>query len=125
MDVLLVEDEALVRETLAEDLSDAGLAVAEAPTAETALDTVTAAGGSVQPPSVIVTDVNLGHGMDGLAFVAEARRRWPEVGIVVMTGNPANLNERHPDPREVCLLKPFAARRLAAAVRRVMARSRG
>lgn len=42
-----------------------------------------------------------------------------------MTGNPANLNERRPDPREVCLLKRFAPRRLAAAVRRLMGRSWG
>ena len=42
MYVLLVEDEALVREMLAEDLADAGLDVAEAPTAEVAL-------GSPQP----------------------------------------------------------------------------
>ena len=119
MDVLLVEDETLVRETLAEDLAGAGLDVAEAPSAEAALArTATEAG---QPPSVIVTDVDLGAGMDGLTFVAEARRRWPEVGVVVMTGNPANLNARRPDPREVCLRKPFAPRRLAAAVRALMA----
>jgi hypothetical protein len=38
MDVLLVEDEALVREMLAEDMADAGLDVAEAPSAEAALE---------------------------------------------------------------------------------------
>lgn len=69
--------------------------------------------------------MNLGQGMDGLTLVAEARRRWPGVGVVVMSGKPANLNERRPDPREVCLLKPFAPRRLAAAVHRLMGRSRG
>jgi DNA-binding response OmpR family regulator len=90
MDVLLVDDETLLRETLAEDLADAGLDVAEAPDAEAALDAASAAGQADGPPRVVVTDVNLGRGMDGLALAAEVRRRWPEVGVVVMTGKPAN-----------------------------------
>jgi DNA-binding response OmpR family regulator len=124
MDVLLVEDEALIREMLAEDLADAGLDVAEASSAEAALGAATAAGKAGRPPSVLVTDVNLGGGMDGLALSAEMRRRWPEVGVVVMTGRPANLDGRRPDPREVCLLKPFGPPRLAAAVHHLLGRSR-
>lgn len=121
MDVLLVEDEPLVRELLAECLADAGLAVAEAPNAEAALEALRAAGpGGGGPPRVLVTDVDLGRGMDGLALVAEVRRRWPGVGVVVMTGRPANLDGRGPDPREVRLCKPFGTPRLAAAVRDLM-----
>ena len=121
MDVLLVEDEPLIREMLAEDLADAGLDVIEAPSAEAALG---AAGRANQPPRVLVTDVNLGAGMDGIALAEEARRRWPGVGIVVMTGKPSNVGGRRPDPREVCLLKPFGPPRLAAAVRDLMGRCR-
>lgn len=124
MDVLLVEDEALIREMLAEDLEDAGLHVAEASSAETALAAVGAAGDAGRPPCVLVTDVNLGSGMDGLALVAEMRRRWPGVGVVVMTGRPANLDGRPSDPHEVRLLKPFALPRLTAAVQDLMGRSR-
>lgn len=121
MDVLLVEDEPLIRETLLEDLSGAGLDVADAPDAETALG---AAGGAPRPPCVLVTDVNLGGGMNGLALAAEMRRRWPELGIVVITGKPSNLGGRRHDPREICLLKPFGTPRLAAAVHELMGRSR-
>ena len=124
MDVLLVDDETLVRETLAEDLADAGLDVTNAPDAEAALGAASAAAGEAGgPPRVLVTDVNLGRGMDGLALAAEVRRRWPEVGVVVMTGKSANLNGRRPDPREVCLLKPFGPPQLAAAVHELMGRS--
>jgi CheY-like chemotaxis protein len=123
MDVLLVEDEALIRELLAEYLADVGLDVTEAPSAEAALGAVTAAGEAGQPPSVVVTDVNLGWGMDGLALVAEVQRRWPEVGVIVMTGNPANLNGRCFGPHEVCLLKPFAPSQLAVAVHDLIGRS--
>ena len=121
MDVLLVEDEPLIREMLAEDLVDAGLDVVEAPSAEAALG---AAGRADQPPGVLVTDVNLGGGMDGIALAEEVRRRWPGVGVVVMTGKPSNLNGRRSDPREVCLVKPFGPPRLAAAVHELMGRSR-
>jgi DNA-binding response OmpR family regulator len=121
MDVLLVEDEPLVRGMLAEDLLDSGLDVAEAPTAEAALGVAGRAG---RPPSVLVTDVNLGSGMDGFALAEEARRRWPGVGVIVMTGKPSNLGRRRHDPREICLVKPFGPPRLAAAVHELMGRSR-
>lgn len=124
MDVLLVEDEALIREMLAEGLADAGLEVTEVPSAEAALGAAVTAEEAGQPPAVLVTDVNLGNGMDGLALAAEVRRRWPGVGVVVMTGNPANLSGRPPEPREVCLLKPFGPPRLAAAVHELMSCSR-
>ena len=124
MDVLLVEDESLVREMLAECLADAGLRVAEAPNAEAALEAVGAAGEAGLPPRVLVTDVDLGRGMDGLALAAEARRRWPDLGVVVMTGRPANLDGRGPDPREVRLGKPFGPSRLAEAVHGLMGRPR-
>ena len=124
MDVLLVDDETLVRETLAEDLAEAGLDVTDAPDAEAALGAASAAAGEAGgPPRVLVTDVNLGRGMDGLALAAEVRHRWPEVGVVVMTGKPANLDGRGPDPREVCLFKPFGPPRLTAAVHRLMDQS--
>ena len=123
MDVLLVDDEALVREVLAEDLADAGLRVVEASSAEVALLVATAAAGAGQPPRVVVADVDLGAGMDGLALMAEARRRWPDLGVVVMTGQPANLDGRGPDPREVHLHKPFGPNRLTATMHGVMGRS--
>ena len=120
MDVLLVDDERLVRGMLAEDLLDTGLDVTEAPNAEAALNAV---GQADRPPRVLVTDINLGEGMDGIALAEEARRRWPGLGVVVMPGKPSNLGERRPDPREVCLLKPFGSPRLVAPVHGLLGRS--
>jgi DNA-binding response OmpR family regulator len=116
MDVLLVEDDRLLRETLAEDMVHAGLNVTQAPNAEVALETITAAGNGSIVPFILVTDVNLGGGMDGLALVVEARRRCPDVSVVVMTGNPANIEGRCSDPREVLLLKPMGLSQIADAV---------
>lgn len=108
---------------LAEDLADAGLDVAEAPSAEAALRVASAAEAAGPAPWVLATDVDLGGGMDGLALAAEVRRRWPGVGLVVMTGRPSNLDGRGHGPREVRLLKPFAPRLLAAAVNGLLGRS--
>ncbi len=118
MDVLLVEDEDLLREILSENLADAGLAVVTAATAEEALGA--AAGPDAGPPAVVVTDVDLGPGMDGLALAEEVERRWPGVGVVVVTGNWSNLNRRTPRPRERHLPKPFTPPSLLAEVRSLM-----
>ncbi|MBV1798887.1 response regulator [Siccirubricoccus sp. G192] len=117
MDVLVVEDEVLLREVLTESLEAAGLQVAGAASAEAALEAMLAHPGQ-PPPPVLVTDVNLGRGcMDGFALVAELRHRWPALGVVVMSGYAPNLarcvalapHERH-------LLKPFAPGALVRAV---------
>lgn len=117
MDVFVVEDEPLVREIITESLQETGLEVGEAASAEAALEALAAHGG--KPPSpVLVTDVNLGHSrMDGIALAAELRHRWPALGVVVISGQEANLarsaalapNERH-------LFKPFSPDALVHAV---------
>ena len=116
MDVLVVEDEALLREVVSEHLACEGLDVADAPSAEDAL-ALAQRGGA---PAVVVTDVNLGTGMNGLALAEEVRRRWPGAGVVVMTGNPMNILNHVFGPRERCLLKPFHPMAMLLAVRELM-----
>ncbi len=118
MDVLLVEDEPLVRDMLAEDLEDAGFELVQAPSAEDGL----AAAEQEGPPRVLVTDVNLGAGMSGVALAAEVARRWPEVAVVVMTGDERNLQVLSPELRDSALLKPFNPPKLVAAVRAAVGR---
>jgi DNA-binding response OmpR family regulator len=119
MDVLLVEDEAAVRELLQDDLSEAGLSVVPAANAEIGL---AVAANDNRPPAVLVTDVDLGPGMDGVALAQEAQRRWPALVVVVMTGDERNL-ARLPDAlRASCLVKPFSPRRLANAVNSLLGR---
>lgn len=120
MDVLLVEDEAAIRELLHDDLCDAGLVVVPVPSAEAGLD---AAAQDGNPPAVLVTDVNLGAGMDGVELAAEAQRRWPTLAVVMMTGEERNLSRLPSELRDRCLVKPFNPPRLVAAVNSLMARS--
>jgi CheY-like chemotaxis protein len=124
MDVLLVEDEPLVRASAAEALRDAGFDVTETASAEEAL--AAADGAADGPPRVLVADLHLGPGMDGLTLGALALRRWPQVGVVYATGHPEALDGRFLSPRERYVVKPFAPAALLRAVRRLMpARVRG
>ena len=111
-DVLVVEDQTLVRRMVVEALRDAGLRVAEADCAEAALRAVDAA--PERPPDVLVTGLRLGPGaMDGRALAAELRRRAPNVGVVYLAGRPADLAEDDaPDARERSVSKPFEPARL-------------
>jgi DNA-binding NtrC family response regulator len=119
MDVLVVDDEALVREIVSEGLSDDGLAVVQATSAEHALALTEAAGA----PDVVVTDLNLGEGMNGLALAEEVHRRWPDTGVVIMSGNPAGVQAHTFGEQERFLTKPFGNGRLGSAVRELMGRS--
>jgi CheY-like chemotaxis protein len=118
MDVLLVEDEPLVRASAAEALREVGLDVAEAACAEAALAAADSAADG--PPLVLVADLHLGPGMDGLTLGALALRRWPRVGVVYATGHPEALDGRFLGPRERYVVKPFTPAALLRAVRRLM-----
>ena len=114
MDVLLVEDEPLVRELVCDGLIDAGLQVVAAANADEALRAVDHHGA---PPAVLLADLNLGPGMSGPALANEARRRWPQVGIMFMTGEERHLACVRSEFREGWFPKPFSPTRLVAAVR--------
>ena len=118
MDVLVIEDEPLVREVVVAALRDAGFSVAEAASGEEALALAESAADG--PPAVVVADLRLGSGMDGLAFGAEARKRWPEVGVVYATGHPDSFDGRLLGPRERYVVKPLTPAALLGAVRRLM-----
>jgi CheY-like chemotaxis protein len=122
MDVLVVEDEPLVLEMVTEWLEEAGLQVAAAAHAEVALAVLNASG-SGPPPPVLVTAVGLGLGrMDGITLVAELRRRWPGLAVVIMTDHDAKLARcAPPAPQERHLIKPFAPMALVQAVRELAA----
>jgi DNA-binding NtrC family response regulator len=78
--VLLVEDEAPLREALAEQLADRGYAVEQAESGETALAKL-----SDFAFDVIITDLRL-PGIDGSAVIDAALDRYPDIVAIVVTG---------------------------------------
>src|SRR6185436_1239887 len=78
--VLLVEDEAPLREALAEQLADHGYAVEQAESGEAALTKL-----ADFAFDVIITDLRL-PGIDGSAVIDAALDRYPDIVAIVVTG---------------------------------------
>ena len=82
MNVLLVDDDDLLREWFGSLLVEEGFHVTEAASARQALAAMEAG----HAPAVLVTDLDLRSGMDGLGLIAAVRRRQPSVRAVVISG---------------------------------------
>lgn len=113
--LLLVEDDPLVRETVAAMLEDEGFEVIEACNAAAALALVR---GGLDVP-LIVTDVDLGAGPSGADLADTLRRLRPDLRIIFITGRMSSLADRHSDDHEAVLPKPFAGEALSQLVRRM------
>jgi DNA-binding NtrC family response regulator len=115
MRVLLIEDDPLVRSLLSETLGEEGIEVDGLSNAEDALILL----GAGQVPDVLVADVNLGEGLNGLDLAEIARDRHPAVEVILISGNgPADPGTRRPPrPHERLLRKPFAPAALVDAIR--------
>jgi DNA-binding response OmpR family regulator len=118
MEVLVVDDELLVREIVSDNLTDDGFQVADAGSAEDALRLAE----SVGLPRVVIIDVNLGPGMDGLSLVKEFHRRSPLVGVIIMTGDPSVVFHWKWQDNERYLPKPFDRAELTRVVQELMSR---
>jgi DNA-binding NtrC family response regulator len=81
--VLVVEDETLVNWDIAEALRDDRFEVLQAYNGEQALDLL-ARNGDI---SVVFTDINLGGAVDGIVLAEEVNRRWPQVEVLLTSGN--------------------------------------
>jgi two-component system, NtrC family, response regulator AtoC len=79
--ILLVEDEAPLREAVAERLTDRGFHVVQAPSGE---DAVSRLGGFAF--DIVITDLRLGGDVDGTAVLEEARALYPDIIGIIVTG---------------------------------------
>jgi CheY-like chemotaxis protein len=109
--VLLVEDEGLISQLVADWLSQRGFAVHEAASAEEAMHYLD----SGAPVDLLFTDVNLPGAMDGAQLARQVRQRRPELPVVYTSGRarssvigalvPRSIFVSKPyDPEDVCML---------------------
>ena len=103
--VLLVEDEAPVREFVRRTLEHAGYKVIEANNPNEALQTLELIAGRVD---LVLTDVVM-PGMSGRMMAERLMNRYPSLRILFMSGNAeiVDLLHRARDVRGVMLSKPF------------------
>ncbi|MEV4676633.1 MULTISPECIES: response regulator transcription factor [Actinomadura] len=87
MRVMLAEDSTLLREGLVRLLAEEGHEVVAAVGDGDALIAAVAAAGEQGPPDVVVVDVRMPptHTDEGLRAALEIRRRWPGVGVLVLS----------------------------------------
>jgi PAS domain S-box-containing protein len=81
--VLIVEDNAAVRKVVARQLRHLGYRVVEAERAIAALDLLQG-----EKVDLLLTDIVMPGGLDGVQLAAEVRKRWPALKIVLTSGFP-------------------------------------
>lgn len=109
--VLVVEDDVLIRLSVADALRSAGLDVIEAATGDEAL-TVLASSATVD---LVFTDIQMPGSTDGLALAQIARQMRPSLKIIVTSGNaPARPS---PGLADVFFGKPYAFDRLVERIK--------
>jgi len=113
--ILLVEDEAFVREVTSEVLRSAGYEVVSARDASEALGAYAAHSGALD---LLLTDVIL-PGESGRALAARLKWESPGLKVLLISGY-AHQMEPQEAGAEECLAKPFSAGVLLRKVRKVL-----
>jgi DNA-binding NtrC family response regulator len=80
---LVVEDDVFQREALSELLKAKGLEVVECSTAEAAEIVLVSTGSELR---ALVTDVSLAGDMSGVELAQLAKRRFPNINVVIISG---------------------------------------
>ncbi|WP_246516011.1 response regulator [Microvirga aerilata] len=114
--VLLVEDDFLVRQTLVDMLREAQFWIVEAQDADEAFDLLR----SRSDINIVLTDVNMPGSIDGFEFARLVRQGWPEVGVLVISGQ-AYPGHGNLAPNTIFLRKPVRSVALIKALRKAMA----
>jgi CheY-like chemotaxis protein len=117
--VLLVEDEVMISNLVADCLSGSGFHVHEVATADEALSYMRS-GASID---VLFTDVNLPGRMNGAELAERARELRPEMPIVYVSGR-YKLSEISPlVPRSLFVAKPYDPNDICALLTRLTGKS--
>lgn len=117
--VLVVEDEALVNEDVADALRDEGFAIVQAYNGSEALAVL-----EERPDiRVVFTDVNMPGPIDGIRLVTEIRQKWPQIEVLITSGH------QIPDLEKLDLVrdharfvpKPYPVRVVTQRIREIIA----
>ena len=115
MCILLVEDDALIRLLLSEELVDAGYEVQEAANGTQAAELIR------HPPaqySLLITDIHMPGEMGGIEVAGLLRRTHPDLPIIYTTGRPDVVGTL--GPHDTLVAKPFTPSMLLGVVRRLV-----
>ena len=112
--ILLIDDEALVREVVAEMLTFEGHTVLQAAGGREGLVRLEAEG----PVDLVLTDLAMPD-MTGWEVARAIKARWPHLPVGVITGTPEALLTQRGAPLDVVIFKPVTLDALREAIRRI------
>jgi DNA-binding NtrC family response regulator len=115
--ILLVEDEAFVRNVTSEVLRSAGYEVLTAKNAVEAASVYSRYGGV----ELLLSDVIL-PGENGRVLAGRLQRENPELKVLLITGYAEQMGAQGMPPEEECLAKPFSTAVLLRRVREMLDR---
>ena len=123
IEVLLVDDDPLMRGLLAEWLGEAGYPVRQADNGASALQML----GS-QPAGLLITDMDM-PGRDGAQMLAEVLRMWPGMPVIAISGGARDGRANWAATAirlgaAKTLDKPFEKKQLLSALEEIMATGR-
>ena len=108
--VLLVEDELLISDMIAEVLAEHGFEVCAVASAKEALQHLTCG----EPYDVLFTDINLPGGIDGAALARLARQLRPDLPVVYASGAISRIEQLNAVPGATFVPKPYDPEKLCA-----------
>lgn len=114
--VLVVEDEPLQRMNMADMLEEAGFHAIEAGNARQAMLLLE----SRSDIAVIVSDIDMPPGMNGMELVAIVHDKWPPIALILLSGNVDRADVRLPEGG-VFISKPYRPVELIETLNRLAA----
>jgi CheY-like chemotaxis protein len=119
--ILAVEDNDALRRVIVRQLNSLGYRVLEAKHADDALQLM-----ELESIDVLLTDIVMPGGKDGVELARQARQRWATIAVVFSSG----FSQAKPDgdaislpPETPLLSKPYRKENLACAVREALRRT--
>ena len=117
--ILVVEDDSLIRMSLVECLVAGGYTVSDCKDGAAAIAYIDAS----EELHGLATDIKLGKGPSGWEVAHYARKKYPDIAVVYMTGDSASDWPAEGVPKSNILQKPFAAAHLLTALATLMVAS--
>lgn len=118
--ILVVDDEEPIRKLMKVVLADSGFRILQAASSDEALGMLEIHGESIH---LVVTDIQMPPGMDGLSLVEAVRRRRPDLPVLFISGYShlyGRLSDVVDQARTWFLQKPFSPYQLVEAVRQAI-----
>lgn len=118
--ILIIDDDANVRNFLRLDLEEAGYAVEEAKDGKAGLDLA-----ARHHFDLVITDIFMPE-KDGIETVMDLKRNWPGTRIITISGGARDLSKQpylsivSKLGADICLEKPFTSDQLRAAVKELL-----